>query len=283
MRFKSLLTVLLSSVILVTPTLSASASPNLVPGNQEKFSFVDQNDNLTEITSESDGTVVVYINGVLDHSAKTDLNADTIIFKDYRDEDLKKSLTSEEEFTTTILKPSELLQQSNSAEEFSLNISPMSTSGYTFKTSYKDYMLTNLTAWGYTKDGGITRTSQQSVSILRGTAIGVAVSLVIGVLTGGLSYAVVAGAIVGCYGSAIIDGIFTRNVDAKVHYEDHWVLWKGVVNSWEFDTKQGTRYLRVIDDASSMVALQPTNFAPLGYVFDFTTFLQDTIVAYTNR
>lgn len=46
-----------------------------------------------------------------------------IIFKNYRDENLKKSLSSDEEFTTTILKPSELLQQSNRADDSSLIIS----------------------------------------------------------------------------------------------------------------------------------------------------------------
>jgi len=45
--------------------------------------FYDAAGNLTEVLEESDGTIVVYMNGVLDHSAKTDLTTGTIESTEY--------------------------------------------------------------------------------------------------------------------------------------------------------------------------------------------------------
>ncbi len=279
---------MLSIVLLLTPVLTVAASPQPSLANDNEYTFIDENNTTTKIVQEEDGTIKVYLNGVLDHSAKTDLDADILVYTKYNNEAQNSLSSTSEPYTTTILKPSDYITEDTGSSITIENpasdvVTPFSTAGYTYKASYTDTFVTQLTAKGYTKDGGITRTSEKKVSITRGTAIGAAVSIAIAALTGPITVAVVTSAIVGAYAGVILDGIFTKNVIPTVHYEDRWTLWKGVVNSWEFDSKQGTRYLRVISDYSGSVITKPTNLAKLGYTFDFTDFLQTTITRYTNR
>ncbi|KQY79551.1 hypothetical protein ASD24_19625 [Paenibacillus sp. Root52] len=288
MNKKTLLSFMLSIVLLLTPVLTVAASPQPSLANDNEYTFIDENNTTTKIVQEEDGTIKVYLNGVLDHSAKTDLDADILVYTKYNNEAQNSLSSTSEPYTTTILKPSDYITEDAGSSITIENpasdvVTPFSTAGYTYKASYTDTFVTQLTAKGYTKDGGITRTSEKKVSISRGTAIGAAVSIAIAALTGPITVAVVTSAIVGAYAGVILDGIFTKNVIPTVHYEDRWILWKGVVNSWEFDSKQGTRYLRVISDYSGSVITKPTNLAKLGYTFDFTDFLQTTITRYTNR
>ncbi|WP_340400233.1 hypothetical protein [Paenibacillus sp. FSL H8-0079] len=289
MKNKTILSFMLSVVLLLTPVLTAAAAPQTPnSANDNEFTFIDQNDNTTRVVQEEDGTIIVYINGLLDHSAKTDLENDILVHKQYNAVSQNSLTFNNETYTTTILKPSDYITEDTGSSIFSEEpasdlITPFSTAGYTYKSSYTDHFITGLTAKGYTKDGGITRTSEKKVSITRSMAIGVGVSLFIAALGGPLTAGIIIGALTGAYGSIIIDGYFTRDISPNAHYEDRWTLWKGVVNSWEFDNKQGIRYLRVISNLSSKTVVQPTNYAPLGYTFDFTDFLQTTITAYTNR
>ncbi|MCM3174756.1 hypothetical protein [Paenibacillus sp. MER 99-2] len=288
MNKKTLLSFMLSIVLLLTPVLTVAASPQPSLANDNEYTFIDENNTTTKIVQEEDGTIKVYLNGVLDHSAKTDLDADILVYTKYNNEAQNSLSSTSEPYTTTILKPSDYITEDTGSSITIENpasdvVTPFSTASYTYKASYTDTFVTQLTAKGYTKDGGITRTSEKKVSITRGTAIGAAVSIAIAALTGPITVAVVTSAIVGAYAGVILDGIFTKNVIPTVHYEDRWTLWKGVVNSWEFDSKQGTRYLRVISDYSGSVITKPTNLAKLGYTFDFTDFLQTTITRYTNR
>ncbi|WP_145408047.1 hypothetical protein [Paenibacillus xylanexedens] len=288
MNKKTLLSFMLSIVLLLTPVLTVAASPQPSLANDNEYTFIDENNTTTKIVQEEDGTIKVYLNGVLDHSAKTDLDADILVYTKYNNEAQNSLSSTSEPYTTTILKPSDYITEDTGSSITIENpasdvVTPFSTAGYTYKASYTDTFVTQLTAKGYTKDGGITRTSEKKVSITRSLAIGVGVSLFIAALGGPLTAGIIIGAITGAYGSVIIDGVFTRDISPTAHYEDRWTLWKGVVNSWEFDTKQGIRFLRVISDLSSKTVVQPTNYAPLGYTFDFTNFLQTTITAYTNR
>lgn len=111
--------------------------------------------------------------------------------------------------------------------------------------------------------------------------ISTAVSILIAAVGGPVTWAVAVGALTGALASVIINGIITRNISGKAHYETKWESWLGIVNSWNYYKNQGTQYLRVLIDSPKREALRYVG--PTGYVYSFDTFLRDSTIDYTNR
>lgn len=56
------------------------------------------------------------------------------------------------------------------------------------------------------------------------------------------------------------------------------------VNGWNYSKNKGTKYIRLLTDSPEReVVRKATGEGPVGYIFSFDHFLQDSIAAYTNR
>lgn len=279
---KKLILSLLCTLLVFSTTVSYAASGDSSPNT---YTFTDDAGHLTTLAQEDDGTIMVYLDGKLNHSAKTDLNSDTITFKQYNSNE-STMLSSDYSVNTKLLKASDYYVMEDDTNKQNQDENPMTINlnGYNYHSSYTDTFVTGLTAKGYIKSEPFEYTSVNKVSFVRSTAIGVAASIIVSLFSGGITVGIVVGALIGAFGSVIADGYFTRDVDGKVHYELRWASWKGVVNDWELTVRKGEYYLRTVSDLSNKIDVRKAdNKAPAGYQFDFTTFLQDTISKYTNR
>jgi len=82
-------------------------------------------------------------------------------------------------------------------------------------------------------------------------------------------------AIIGCVGSWIADGFFTRDVDVNVNIKIEWEGWLAIVNANSYYTQQGTQYLRIMNETGPGESTKLLPNAPkLGFLFDFTGFLK---------
>lgn len=299
-------------LVMVLPTIASASSNN---GNKivsalDESVFYDAAGNLIEVLEESDGTIVVYINGVLDHSAKTDLNTGTVESTQYIDATGKKDkqsvkangkkeinkdkigmqevktiyniadLIEEADVYDTVADVSEKVKTesllSTTAYDPIYNFPPTwpYNQGYSYRNTYNNDQRQML-AHGYYKNDSPTYYSSQKVSFVKSTTIGVAVSLLIAVIGGPLTAAIVTGAIVGAVVSYIIDGAFSQNVDVNVHIKVEWENWLAIVIGNSYYTKQGTEYLRVLNANGPG---ESTTQLPgkVGFIFDFTEFLRQS-------
>ncbi|WP_173141183.1 hypothetical protein [Paenibacillus tritici] len=309
-KYLKRVTFVLMCLVMVLPTL-ASASPNnenVIVNALEQSSFYDAAGNLTEVVGEPDGTIVVYVNGVLNHSAKTDLTTGTVESTEYIDPTGEKDKQSTEAYgkiekninkdklgmqekkTIYILddlieenvvldtKEAEKLETSNLFSPATYD--PVSTpptwpyaSGYNYRNSYNNTNMQVL-AHGYYKNDTPTYSSAQRVSFLRSTTIGVGVSIIVALFGGPVTISIVTGALVACVGAWIIDGVFTKNVDVNVYIQTEWENWLAIVNAKTSYTKQGTEYLRVLNASGPGESLKPLNNGKVGFTFDFFEFLR---------
>ena len=284
-------------IVFVCFTLNSSVYLNSIATadrlSTDEYSYYD-NQNLMRIVKESDGTIKVYKNGILDHSAKSDLNSDMLKVTYYNSGNDLATVNRLPQ--TTVYKLSILVANlPESLEETRIDsIQPYATdpqfpysSGYSFKESYYDSGVTNLTVEGFTKPDGIQYTSAKKVSFFRNMTIGAAVSVFLTVLSGGtVTVAVVTSAIVGAAAGALIDGIFTKDVDVNVNYEIRWSKWLGWIRAknFEYYTLQGIYYLRTVNQSANIVDTRlADNMPPDGWKFSFNDFLRQTITQYTNR
>lgn len=273
----------------------------------DEISFFDVKGNLVEVLEESDGTIVVYINGKLDHSAKTDLTSGTVISTKYRNPEHNKvrSLTSEKVLRkknlkedkigmieeTTTYKIDELVKE----VKFKMNDKPVFeeegrldptssllsfpptwpyNEGYAYRDSYNNVHV-DVIAHGYYRDEGPTYTATQQISFLRTVTIGTAVALLISALGGPITVSVATGAIVGAVGSALIDGAFQRDVDVNAYYKIEWERWLAIVNGNNYYTQQGTRYVRVLNQSGPGESTRLVE-GKVGFIHNFTEFLRQS-------
>ncbi|GEM_PF-4432137 len=293
LKMQSKICLLLLCLVLVLPTISSASTHNTsrIVGSLDESAFYDAVGNLIEIFEESDGTIVVYINGILDHTARTDLSTGTVVSTEYFDHTGNKDKQGMKE-KKTIYKLDDLIKKSNvkdmaadvvekpeAASSFWLQSSSFPPSwpynqGYTYRNSYNNEHR-GMIAHGYYKRDSPTYTSSQAVSFLRNITIGTAVSLVISALGGPLTVAIVSGAIVSTVGSYIIEGVFTRNVDVNVNIKIEWEAWLAIVNDNNHYAQQGTQYLRVMNQTGPGESTKELS-GKVGFLHNFTEFLRQS-------
>ncbi|GEM04073.1 hypothetical protein HMI01_10610 [Halolactibacillus miurensis] len=286
---KYLLTIAICfSLLIPTFNMSVFASAS---ESDNSFTFVDENNNKITLVQESDGTIKQYLNDEITNSSKVDKKNNTLVEVEYdngklsnveesniedliTDADPKSELSSYEIGPSTqIASPSNLIVL-NASSAF-----PYS-SGYSYVKSYKD-LIFGYTTKGYKKSSGSSFTSEKKIHLLRDMTLSTAVSLLISALGGSVTWSIAAGALTATLSSALINGVLTKDIDTKAHYETKWETWLGIVKGWNYYKNSGKKYLRVMIDSPSRETLKYTG--PVGYVYSYDTFLRDSIIDYTNR
>ena len=88
--FKTIISAALCITLILPTTLKADASnKDTSVIIKDSYSYTDDQNNLIKIDQEIDGTIDVYINSILDHSAKSDLKNDTITVVKYNKQSAK--------------------------------------------------------------------------------------------------------------------------------------------------------------------------------------------------
>ncbi|WP_338554159.1 hypothetical protein [Paenibacillus sp. KS-LC4] len=313
-RFRKKMSFLLLCFVIVLPTI-ASASTNSGDGTVsilDESEFYDAVGNKIEVLEESDGTIVVYINSVLDHSAKTDLTRGTVESTEYIDSTRKQDkhsmtangkkeknidkdkigmqekktiykiddLIKEDVFvgsTVDVVEKLEVASLISAAAYDPIYTYPPTwpyNQAYTYRNTYNNDQR-QIYAHGYYKNEAPTYTSSQKVSFLRSTSIGVGVSLIVALFSGPVTVAVATGAIIACVGAWILDGYFTKDVDVNVHIKIEWESWLAIVNANSYYVQQGTQYLRVMNQFGPGESTRELG-GKVGFVGNFTEFLRQS-------
>lgn len=83
----------------------------------DSYEFTDSQNNIIKLVKETDDTITVYVNGKLDHSAKTDLKNDTIEYIKYDASDKGKKNEGKNNKNKKVIKSKETLKASTLVKE----------------------------------------------------------------------------------------------------------------------------------------------------------------------
>ncbi len=307
-KIKKLISVICCVSLILTMCFNTYAYTESVASTDstDSYQYTDSQNNIVKLVRETDDTITVYVNGKLDHSAKTDLKNDTIEYIKYDNSDkgnkYKKNVVEENKNINVIksketLKasalvkeiPSEILEDSKSQNTQSLQNSMVRAAayepfpyweGWSYVTTYTHYdIYPNNPCEGYKKKGGTTQYSEKKISFVRSMAIGVGASLLLALFTGGITLPVAIAAIVGCAGAFVIDGKFTQDLDVYAHYEIQWENWLARINNRNFYTNQGTYYIVMLEPNTHKTSTTLANgMGKAGFIWDMNEFLRSTIL-----